>query len=218
MEYDHEIMKRIVVIEREFGAGAGAIADKVARRLGWKLLDHALTEEIAKMAKISTETCQQRQERVDPWLYRLAKVFWRGSHERSVSLPDADIVDTDRLVCLTKQVVEQEAEAGQCVIVGRAAAYFLRERADTFCVFLYAPRDFKYQRILAEVKNEAKARHLLDTVDEERKDFIRHYHNVEWPSRHLYHAMLNTAEGEDATVETILNQIDAANKRDETAK
>jgi cytidylate kinase len=211
-------MKRIVVIEREFGAGAGSIAAKVADRLGWKLLDHALTEEIAKLAKVSTEVCKHREERVDPWLYRLAKVFWRGSHERSVDLPDADIVDADRLVCLSKQVVEQEAEAGQCVIVGRAAAYFLRERADTFCVFLYAPRELKYQRILAEVKDKSEALHLLDTVDEERKAFIRHYHNAEWPSRHLYHAMLNTAEGEDVTVETILRLIEAANQHEKAAK
>ena len=207
-------MKRIVVIEREFGAGAGGIADQVAERLGWKLLDHALTGEIAQLAKVSPEACQNREERVDPWLYRLAKVFWRGSHERSVMLPDADVVDADRLIKLTQQVIEQAAAAGQCVIVGRAAAYFLRGRADTFCVFLYAPRELRYRRVLAEVKNEAEARHLIDTVDAERIAFIRHYYNAEWPSRHLYHAMLNTAAGQEATVETILSLIEAANRRE----
>lgn len=206
-------MKRIIVIEREFGAGAGVIATKVAQRLGWKLLDHALTEEIARLAKVSPETCQKKEERCDPWLYRLAKVFWRGSQERSVMLPDADIIDADRLVCLTREIVEKAAEAGQCVIVGRAAAFFLRNRPDTFCVFLYAPRELKYKRILAEVKNEAEAVHLLDTVDEERVAFIRHYHNAEWPSRHLYHAMLNTVMGEDETVGTILSLVEAAGKR-----
>src|SRR5271154_3661106 len=147
-------MKRIIVIEREFGAGAGAIADKLAQRLGWKLLDHALTEEIAKLAKASPETCRDCEERIDPWLYRLAKVFWRGSHERSVVLPEGDVVDADCLICLTQEVIKQAAAAGQCVIVGRGAAYFLRERTDTFCVFLYAPREVKFQRVLGEVKNE----------------------------------------------------------------
>jgi CMP/dCMP kinase len=197
-------MKRIVVIEREFGAGAASIAHKLAHRLGWKLLDHALTEEIAKLAKISPETCKHREERVDSWMYRLAKVFWRGSHERSVMLPDADIIDADRLTCLAQSVIEKAAEEGHCVIVGRAAAYFLRERKDTFCVFLYAPRELKYQRILAEVKDKNEALHLLDTVDEERREFIKHYYHADWPSRHLYHAMLNTAAGEDITVDTIL--------------
>ena len=207
-------MKRIVVIEREFAAGAGAISEQVAKRLGWKLLDHALTAEIAQLAKVSPEACERREERVDPWLYRLAKVFWRGSLERSVMLPDADIIDADRLIHLAQQVIEREAAAGQCVIVGRAAAYFLRDRADTFCVFLYAPRDLKYQRVLARVKNEAEARHLIDTVDQERIAFIRHYYNAEWPSRHLYHAMLNTAAGQEATVETILSLIQAADRRE----
>ena len=208
-------MKRILVIEREFGAGAATVAEIVSRRLGWKLLDHALTEEIAREAKISTETCQKREERVDPWSYRLAKVFWRGSHERSVGLPDADIIDADRLICLTQQVMERAAALGQCVIVGRAAAYFLRDRADTFCVFLYASRELKYQRVLADVKDETEALRLVDTIDEERKEFIRHYYKADWPSRHLYHAMLNTVIGPEATADTILGLMDAANRRDE---
>jgi cytidylate kinase len=207
-------MKQIVVIEREFGTGAGLIASQVAEKLGWKLLDHDLTAEIARLAKVTPESCKSQEERVDPWLYRLAKVFWRGSHERSVMLPDADIVDADRLIRLTQQVIDQAAEAGRCVIVGRAAAYFLRERADTFCVFLYAPRKLRYQRVLARVKNEAEAQHLIDTVDEERSAFIRHYYDVEWPSRQLYHVMLNTSPGLDATVETILSLIAAANRRE----
>jgi len=211
-------MKRVLVIEREFGAGAATIAGMVAQRLGWKLLDHALTEEIARVAKVSPETCQQREERIDSWAYRLAKVFWRGSHERSVGLPDADIIDADRLICLTQKLIETHADEGQCVIVGRAAAYFLRERTDTFCVFLYAPRELKYQRVLAEVKNEAEALRLVDSVDKERQEFIRYYYKSEWPARHLYHAMLNTIIGEQATTETILSLIEQANQREDPLK
>jgi cytidylate kinase len=104
------------------------------------------------------------------------------------------------------------------VIVGRAAAWFLRNRPDTYCVFLYASRDAKYQRVLAEVKNEAQAIELVDTVDNERRDFIKHYFDAEWPSRHLYHAMLNTAMGEEATVSTILQLMADADKREEAGK
>jgi cytidylate kinase len=207
-------MKRILVIEREYGAGGSVIAEKAAQRLGWKLLDHELTERIAKLAKINPDVCKHREERVDPWLYRLAKVFWRGSHERSVGLPEADIVDADHLICLSQKVIEEAAQAGQCVIVGRGAAYFLRDRGDTFCAFLYAPREVKYRRILADVKDEAEALRLVDTVDEERAAFIRHYYHVEWPARHLYHTMINTNIGDDATVDTILNLIEDANRRE----
>ncbi len=211
-------MKRVLVIEREFGAGGADISQMAAQRLGWKFLDHALTEEIATLAKVSPETCKQHEGKIDSWAYRLAKVFWRGSHERSVGFPDSDIVDAERLICLTEQVIERHAAEGQCVIVGRAAAYFLRERTDTFCVFLYASRELKYQRILARVKNEAEALRLVDSVDDDRKAFIRHYYKTEWPSRHLYHAMLNTAIGEEATVDIILSLVNAANQRENQSK
>jgi cytidylate kinase len=207
-------MKRILVIEREYGAGGSVIAEKTALRLGWKLLDNELTERIAALAKIHTNDCKSREERIDPWLYRLAKVFWRGSHERSVGLPDADIIDADRLICLSQQVIEEAAKEGQCVIVGRAAAYFLRDRADTFCAFLYASREVKYRRVIEEIKDQTEALRLIDTVDQERAAFIRHYYHAEWPSRHLYHVMLNTNIGDGATVDTILNLIEAANRRE----
>jgi cytidylate kinase len=206
-------MKRILVIEREFGAGGSSIAHKAAERLGWKLLDQELTAEIARLAKVRPDVCQKREERVDPWTYRLAKVFWRGSHERSALLNDTDVLDADRLVCLTEQVVEQAAVAGQCVIVGRAAPYFLRNRDDTFCVFLYASREAKFQRVRMRLKDDKEALNLVDTVDQERAEFIMHYFKVQWPSRHLYDAMLNTAAGEEQTVNTILYLMDAANKK-----
>ncbi len=211
-------MKRILIIEREYGAGGSVVAERAARRLGWKLYDHALTEEIAALAKVHPDTCRKHEERVDSFLYRLAKVFWRGSHERSVELADADVMDADRLIHLTEQVVQRLAETGNCVIVGRAAVYFLRNRPDTFCVFLYAPREVKYQRVLADVKDEAKAIELVDNVDNERRDFIKHYFGAEWPSRQFYHAMLNTAVGEDATVDTILQLMEDANRREEAGK
>jgi cytidylate kinase len=206
-------MKRILVIEREYGAGGSDIAERTSKRLGWKLLDQELTAEIARLAKVKPDVCQKREERVDPWTYRLAKVFWRGSHERSVQLNDADVLDADRLLCLSQQVVEQAAVAGQCVIVGRGAPYFLRDHDDTFCVFLYASRDAKFQRVRLRIKNDTEAINLVDTVDEERAEFIQHYFKVQWPSRHLYHAMLNTDTGVEETVNTILYLMEAANRK-----
>ncbi len=211
-------MKRILIIEREYGAGASVIAEHIAQRLGWKLYDQALTEEIAALAKVHPNICEKHEERVDSWLYRLAKVFWRGSNERSIQLPDADVLDADCLIHLTEQVLAKLAEQGNCVIVGRAAVYFLRQRTDTYCVFLYAPRDLKYQRALAELKNEAEALERVDNVDRERKEFIQHYFKADWPSRHLYHAMLNTAMGEEATVDVILHLMEEANRREGAGK
>jgi cytidylate kinase len=131
---------------------------------------------------------------------------------------DADVLDSDCLIHFTKKVLEEAAEAGNCVIVGRAAPYYLRKRHDKYCVFLYAPRDYRFHRVMGDVKDEAKAVDLVDNVDAERAEFIKHYFGVQWPSRPLYDCMLNTSIGDDATVETILHLMDQANQREAAIK
>ena len=106
---------------------AATIGEKLAARLNWKLFDDALSQEIARLAKIPVEDCRRREERTDPWLQRLINVIWRGSFDRSLPSPDLAILDTDRLVSIIQQVIEQAAETRPCIIVGRGAPYFLRE-------------------------------------------------------------------------------------------
>ena len=211
-------MKQILVIDREFGAGGSTIAEKAAARLGWTLLDQKLTHEIARLANIPAEDCQRREERVDPWLQRLVNIIWRGSFERNLPPPDMTVLNTDRLVALVRQVVEQAIATGPCVVVGRGAPYFLRDRTDTFCVFLFASRELRYRRVLQRTGHPQRAVELVDTMDEERRRFVKHHFGHEWPDRHLFHAMLNTALGDEATVEAILYLLNAANRSEEAGR
>jgi cytidylate kinase len=203
---------KIVAIEREFGCGGGAIAERLAERLGWKLFDRQLTSEIAKLAKVEESVATHCDERLDPLLYRLGKVFWRGSYERGLSIADDKIFDTDRMVLLVQQVIEDAAHRGNCVIVGRGAVWFLRGRPDTLSVFLYAPRSEKIRRLAARVKNQSEAIQLVNTVDNERAAFVKHYFGLQWPTRALYHAMINTVMGDEICISTIISLVNAADK------
>ena len=203
---------RIITIEREYGSGGGEIAQELASRLGWKLWDHALTEEIARVANVECSTVQRCEERVDGTFYRMAKVFWRGSNERSMALPGWHNFDADQMVEIGQQVMEDVAQAGKCVIVGRGAPYFLREHSNAFHVFLYAARAEKLRRVMALGKPEQEANELLESVDRERIAFIKHYFDADWPSRWLYHLMINTAIGNENVIETILNAMNLLEK------
>lgn len=205
-------MKSILLIDREFGAGCSSISEKLATRLGWKLFDDELTQEIARLARIPVEVCRRHEERSDPWLRRLINMVWRGTFDRNLPSPDLAILDTDRLVSLIREVVERAAESSPCVIVGRGAPYFLRERTDTFAVFLYASREQKFHRVLERTGNEREAAELVDTMDEERRKFIRHYFGHEWPNRQFFDAMLNTGIGDEQTIESIEYLLKAVNR------
>jgi cytidylate kinase len=211
-------MQQILLIDREFGAGGSTVAETLARRLDWKLFDEALSEEIARQARIPVEVCKKREERTDRLLQKLVNLVWRGSFHPNLPSPDLAILDTDRLVSIIQKVIEQAAEKKPCVIVGRGAPYFLRNRADTFCVFLYASRELRFRRVLKRVGDQKEAVHLVDTMDDERRKFVKRYFGQEWPNRHLFHAMINTGVGDDVTVETILNLMNAVNRDEEARK
>jgi cytidylate kinase len=198
-------MIRIVTIEREYGCGGGEIAQQVAAQLGWKLWDQLLTEEIARLANCPKAVVADREERSDPLYYRLFKSFLRGSYEGSINAHKLNLVDSESIMRITQRVVEHVAKSGNSVIVGRGSQHFLRDREDTLRVFLYAPREDKVRRLLARGKSDKEAQQLVDTVDRERIDFIQRYFHVEWPDRGFYHAMINTAIGDEAVVQMILD-------------
>jgi cytidylate kinase len=204
---------KVIAIEREFGCGGGVIGERLAERLGWKLFDRQLNAEIARLAKVEPSVAERCDERLDPLLYRLGKVFWRGSSERALTISDEKIFDTDRMVALVQQVIEGAAREGNCVIVGRGAPWFLRGRPDTFSIFLYAPRSEKIRRLMDRVRNQSEAMQLLNTVDDERAAFVKRYFGKQWPIRCLYHAMLNTLLGDDLCVSTIISLIDEIDHR-----
>ena len=198
-------MIRIVTIEREYGCGGGEIAQQVAAQLGWQLWDQNLTEEIARLARCPKTVVENREERDDPLYYRLFKSFLRGSYEGSINAHKLNLVDSESIMQITRRVVEHAAEKGECVIVGRGSQYFLANNPYTLRVFLYAPSDLKVRRLMARGKSQKEAVELVDTVDRERADYIAKYFHVEWPNRAIYHAMMNTAPGNDAVVQAILD-------------
>src|SRR5579864_2677564 len=200
-------MFRLITIEREYGSGAAAIAAALAEQLGWKLWDHLLTEEIARVAKVDCSAVMRCDERMDSRLHRLAKSFWRGSYERNSAALGSQVFDTDCMMSMMQEIVDGIAREGNAVVVGRGTPYFLRENAETFHVFLYAPRAEKIRRTIADGHTREEAEDLVDSVDRERAAYIKHYFDADWPTRSLYHMMLNTAVGNESVVQIILNTM-----------
>ncbi|MGA7558316.1 MAG: cytidylate kinase-like family protein [Terriglobales bacterium] len=200
-------MFRMIALEREFGCGGGGIACELARRLGWKLWDQQLTGEIAQSAQVEESAVALCDERVDSTLYRLTKAFWRGSYERGMALSNSRAFDTDHMMTMVEEIMGKIAQEGNAVIVGRGGPFFLRDRADTFRVFTYAPHDEKIRRLIALGKSREEAEDLVANVDKERMAYIKHYFNAEWPTRGLYHMMINTVVGDENVIATILSAM-----------
>lgn len=197
-------MINIITIEREYGCGGGDIAVKLSERLGWKLWDELLTCEIARLSNCKQSDVELREERLDPFYYRLFKSIMRGSFEGSLNVHRLKLLDADSILRVTERVTEKAAAEGRCVIVGRGSQHFLRHRDDTLRIFLYAPRQVKIDRLIAEGLNEEDAAESVNTVDSERAAFIDKYFHMKWPNPPLYHAMVNTVIGVDGVIDSII--------------
>ena len=211
-------MIRVVTIEREYGSGAAAISRAVADELGFTLWDRDISLEIAKRQHCDVKAVERLESRPDPAYHRLIRAFMRGSFESSLQGGDLEVLDSERLSQLFTKVITEIAGKGQCVIVGRGASWFLRERADAFHVFLYAPHAEKVRRTLAQGISAAETDHLLETVDRDRAAFVKKYYGKDWPDRNLYHLWINTKVGDAVAVRTILDEIELLNIRARTAR
>jgi hypothetical protein len=193
-------MINAITIEREFGCGASEIASLVASRLGWSLWDQRLTEEIARLTESTPEAVERREWRTDPLVYKLFQDFLRGAFEGG--LPPTNrlhLLDARRIAAVSETAVKTAFSGGPAVIVGRGSQYFLRSNKDVFHVFLYASRDYKIHRLIAQGASQDKAIEQVDTTDKARAAFVRRYLGLQWPEPSLYHAMFNTEMGESCT-------------------
>ncbi len=205
-------MVRVVTIEREYGSGAAAISRAVADELGFQLWDREINQEIARRVKCKVEAVDRLESRPDPLYHNLMKAFMRGSFESRMESSDSlQHLDAERLSVLFTDIIGEIASKGRCVIVGRGAPWFLRDRDDAFHVFLYAPYGEKLRRTIAQNNTQEHAEALLENVDRERAAFVKKYYGKDWPDRHLYDLMLNTRSGDAVAVRLILDAIEMRN-------
>jgi cytidylate kinase len=200
-------MTKVLTIEREFGSGGATIAKILAKKLGWKLWDQLLTDEICRRMQCDRQHVEHQEERRDPLHYRVFKAFLRGSFEGSLNTPKMRIADADGVRQVTEQLVREAAAQGDAVIVGRGSAYYLHDRPDAFHVFIYAPFEEKVRRLQLDGKTQDEAIQLVESVDRDRAAFIKEHFGVLWPARHFFDLMINSTLGEEVTAQVIVESL-----------
>jgi len=195
---------RAITIEREFGCGGSEIAAKLAALLGWKLWDHELIQEIARLTNSTPQAVEKREWRNDPAVYRVFKSFLRGAFEGALPPTDRlELLDARRIATVSELAVNHALGGGPCVIVGRGSQYFLRDRKDVFRAFLYASRTSKIHRLITAGTPQEKAITDVDTIDGDRAAFVKRYLKRNWPERDLYDAMFSTERGDSYVAEML---------------
>ncbi len=195
-------MVRIITVEREYGSRGAEFAHQLADRLGWRLIDQCLVDEIAQAARIPAATVASCDERLDPWYYRVGKTFWHGSVDRSPApTGTSEVFDSERMVVLIRNYLKERVQEGHCVVVGRGAASALLGTPGVFNIFVYAALSRKIKWFQQNFPSQAaRAEEELAATDRRRATYVRTFYDQDWTNRHLYQLMLNSCMGMDAMV------------------
>lgn len=195
---------RALTVSREFGSGGGRIAQSIAKRLGWKLLDDALIEEIACTAHLDAKVVSRFDEHVEGWLRRINRQAMRGAAMAAgVALEQEKCFDEDTMFDLTRKIIEHAYKDGNIVIVGRGAQFILQAKPDVFHVFVYAPLRVRIQRLRTRLEAGANIEERIRLVDGARAHYLKLRFGMEWNNPHLYELMISSGEDEEQTARVI---------------
>ncbi len=196
--------KIIVTIGRQFGSGGHEIAAGVAEALSIPLYDKEIIVEAAKKSGMNEALFHKADERtVTSFLYSIAMGAYTPANAFSGMNMNETIFQTQA------NVIEELAQRGSCVFVGRCADYVLREMPEAYHLFVYADLSQRIERVERLYQLDAdKAEALIVKTDKKRANYYNYYTGERWNAAEHYDVCLNSGKiGVAGCVEAILAYI-----------
>ena len=199
----------IVTISNLYGCGAVAVAQRVAAELEYELIDGQLPVVVAKRMQISPVQAQAVDETGRSLGARLLSSLELATPEVAVS-GFGETFD-EEYVREVQEAVREFAARGNVVIVGRGGGAILGRRHDVVRVFMYAPRDWRVERIMVDLGIEQKAAASeVDRIDRARRAHLRDWYNVEMGSPAVVDLAIDTSTfGTQGSAKLVIDAVDA---------
>jgi putative MATE family efflux protein len=175
----------VISISREHGTNGKRIAEELAKSLNIDFYDK---EEIKNFA-IKNNLVENLSE--------------KDLYDNFLSLD----VDKEAIIKQSK-IIREIAKNGECVIVGRAADYILRDNPRLIKIFLYAPVEYKIKNIKKNYKDNYKE--ALQNINKSTKSRAMYYEvisNQTWGKKENYDLCLNCEIGNELVIKIIKDYI-----------
>jgi len=185
----------VVTVSRMYGSGGSEVAERVAEALGWQLFDNVMIDAVTERSGLTRAEVTEQDERVPSMVERLASALSLGSPEIMPPVPTGPIETTEeRIVAVTRRVIEEAIQTGPAVFVGRGAQCLLAERTDALHVFCYGPRSALRQYVMDKyglTRDDAERK--VGDMNRRREQYVKRHWNRNWLAHDNYHLCVNTA-------------------------
>ena len=183
--------KNIITISRQFGSGGRSIGKMLSERLGIPFYDKELIELASKESGIDERIFRSEGEETGRFYQVLGAIgFALGS-------PAGGIYEyslNDELFLAQSSIIEQLAEKGPCILIGRCADYVLEDRDDVLNVFICADLKSRLARVIDEYHVEDADEGMLKKVGKRRSNYYQYYTDRAWGRADNYDLCINTGK------------------------
>lgn len=180
-------MYHIITIERRYASGGNEIGKKLAEALGYKFYDRNILVQAAKNLDIPFHQVEGLEESSSGGILMNLSKTPIGGLVSNREMPLAD-----KLFLEEKRIIEEIAKEGNCVIVGRASGYILKDRPNSLHVFIDSDKVKRIQRAIEkEGIKESEAENALKRNDKRRSGFYSSVTNWVWGAPEYYEMYLN---------------------------
>lgn len=186
----------VITIARQFGAGGKTLGTRVAKELGYTLIDEEIVEMVAREADVSAEwvdTVAQEtgSEGIVKRLVRRIGPFSRGYVETAME-DRPGYINGDLYVGILHKIMPTIAEQDNVVIIGRGGQYILAERPDTFHFLMIANIETRIAFMMEQYNlDRKKAQFVIDQQNKRRINLYRYFGRTDYEHPDLYHMVFN---------------------------
>ncbi len=214
-------MPKVITIGREFGSGGHEVGLRLAKKMGIPFYDKEILSLTAKNSRFAESYLEKMDEQKPSFLNVGSAGLMSGaggtSSAQSAMNQFYNLSPNDQIFLETSKVMQQLAEKGPCVIVGRCADYILRD-LDPVNLFICADIQDRIARKLALDENkdmdEQSMEKKIRQTDKSRSKYYEYYSHEVWGAAENYHLCINTSVvGVDGAVEIIYKFVEEFRKK-----
>ncbi len=210
-----------ITITREYGSRGAAIAEQVARRLGWRYVDKDLTNLLLERAEIDEEAIRPFNQEtfslvrsfaadlvsmvdvVSPPL--VARCIEGPDDQDPLPRPNAASFCSGRYLELMHRVIQAIAMQENVVIMGHGAHLILKDVPACLHVRFVSPWAVRVTTVASrEGISPSDAARRIRQYDSVLARYLRHYYHVKGDDVHLYDVVLNTDRRSDEEIVRVI--------------
>ena len=201
--------KFIITISRQFGTGGHEIGAELARRLGVKLLDKQILNEVAMRMGAVEDAVEKIEARNPLWrddftnFYRtyMMNVEYNGQEQEETS---------HALFRAQADVIRSIAEEESCILVGRCGFDIFADHPNALKIFIHSTVDCRKRRIAEKYDiNEQDAAAMIVDNDYSRELYTKKFTGRDWKDATNYDISLDVRKfGVNGAVDFLMKCIE----------